>query len=588
MALDGAFLSCIRQELLRLIGSRIDKIYQPSRDSLVLSFRTKGGAQRVLLSASADSARVGITQTAPENPAQPPMFCMLLRKHLSGGKLEDIEQDGLERILRFRIRCNNELGDSVLLTLVCEIMGRFSNVILVSEHGRIIDSLRRVDEELSRIRLVLPGTEYTAPPREDRICLTDTDDAHIRAALGTCSSVSLSKAAIRLFEGISPIVAREWEFYTGRGEPVTLPLDDAQMTRLLFAVHTTQEVLADPQKRCYMTLRTKEGQLKDFSFQPIFQYGALMIRSEYGSACEALDAFFAQRDHFARLRQRSNDLFRVLANTSERIGRRLANQRQELLDCDTMETDRRRGDLLSANLYRLSRGDSEAVVEDFYEADAPTVRIPMDVRLTPAQNAQSYYKKYQKACSAKKKLTGLIASGEQELDYIDSVLEALTRAECESDLAQLRQELTEQGYLRQSRKDSGKPPKPMAPLHFCSDDGYDIFVGRNNRQNDQLTLKSAEKLDIWLHTQLVHGAHVIIRTYGETPPDRTVEQACMLAAYYSKGRESAQVKVDYCLAKNVRKPAGARPGMVIYTDYRTAFVTPDAELTERLRVSDER
>ncbi|MCR5305621.1 MAG: NFACT family protein, partial [Oscillospiraceae bacterium] len=346
MALDGAFLHCIKEELEPLIGSRIDKIHQPSRDTLVISFRTKGGASRVLFSASADASRVHITQTAPENPAQPPMFCMLLRKHLSGGRLEAIEQDGLERILRFSVRANNELGDSVVLTLVAEIMGRFSNVILVNEHGRIIDSLRRVDEEISRVRLVLPATEYSAPPRESRICLLDADDGAIQNELEQAPAVSLSKAVIRIFEGISPIVAREWEFYTGHGAPVTLPLSETQTARFLFAVHRTADALKSPQERHFTTVRTKEGQLKDFSFLPVHQYGALMVTAEYPSASETLDAFFAQRDHFSRMRQRSNDLFRFLVNTSERIAKRVANQKQELLDCGSMELDRRRGDLL--------------------------------------------------------------------------------------------------------------------------------------------------------------------------------------------------------------------------------------------------
>lgn len=585
MALDGAFLHCIAEELAPLTGTRIDKIYQPGRDELVLSFRGKGWAVRVLFSVSADAARVHITQTSPENPAQPPMFCMLLRKHLSGGKLEAVEQDGLERILRLKIRANNEMGDSVLLTLVCEIMGRFSNVILVNENGRIVDSLRRVDEDISRVRLVLPAMEYAAPPRESRICLLNCTDSEITERIQQCPGGSLPKAVIRLFEGISPIVAREWEFYTGRGDAVSVPLAEPQLSRFLFAVHQTQALLRDASKRCYTSVRTKEGQLKDFSFMRIAQYGAFMVTAESESASALLDAFYAQRDRFTRMRQRANDLFRLLANTSERIAKRVANQKQELIACDNMETERRCGDLISANLYRIQRGDSAAVVEDFYQESCPTVSIPLDVRLTPAQNAQAYYKKYRKACTAKKKLTELIAAGESEQQYIDSVFDALTRAECESDLAQLRQELTEQGYLRMNRK-AGKPPKPMQPFRFRSSDGLDIYVGRNNKQNDWLTLKFAEKSDIWLHTQLVHGAHVILVTNGMTPPDRSLEEAAMLAAYHSKGRESAQVKVDYCPAKFVKKPAGARPGMVIYTNYQTAFVTPDAALCEQLRVNE--
>lgn len=582
MALDGAYLHCIRAELAELIGSRIDKIHQPARDTLMLSFRTKGGAKRVLFSISADAARVHITETVPENPPQPPMFCMLLRKHLSGGKLEAVEQDGLERILLFRIRCNNELGDSVLLTLVCEIMGRCSNVILVNEHGRVIDSLRRVDEDISRVRLVLPATEYCAPPREARLNFLAADDGEILRTLAGCPPMTLQKAAIRLFEGVSPVVAREWEFYTGRGEPLTLPLTEEQTARFLFAIHAAKNAVLTGEGRTYTTLRTKEGRLKDFSYRHIAQYGALMVTAEYPSASALLDAFYAKRDHEARMHQRANDLFRFLANTSDRIAKRVANQKEELLACEDMETDRRRGDLLSANLYRMTNGDSFAVLEDFYEADAPQVTIPLDVRLTPAQNAQVYYKRYRKACAAKKKLTELIAAGESEQRYIDSVFDALARAECESDLEQLRLELIGQGYLRE-RKRAQKPQKALAPMHFVSSDGLDIYVGRHNRQNDELTLKIAEKRDIWLHTQQVHGSHVILCTNGDAPPDRSLEEAAMLAAYYSRGRESAQVGVDYCAVRFVKKPAGARPGMVIYTNYQTAYVTPQAELAERLR-----
>lgn len=581
MALDGAFLHCIREELLTLVGSRIEKIHQPARDLLILCFRGKMGAVRVLCSASANAARIHITEQTIENPPQPPMFCMLMRKHLGGGKLENVRQDGLERILMLDFRCTNELGDSVVLTLVCEMMGRCSNLILLNETGRIIDSIRRVDEDISRVRLVLPGMEYSTPPREERLCFLRDEAQTIRETLADAPPAPLSKALIRHFEGISPIIAREWEFFAGRGEPLTLPLNDEQTDRLLFVIGQSCEMIAQRQCR-FTTVRTKDGLLKDFAFRHIEQYGSLMITAEYPTASAALDVFFSQRDHAARMRQRANDLFRFLVSATERIQKRLALQREELLACDTMETDRRRGDLLSANLYRLQRGDAVAVVEDFYEEDAPTVRIPLDVRMTPAQNAQLYYKKYQKACTAKKMLTTRIAAGEQELAYIDSVFDALTRAECESDLAQIRLELTEQGYLKENRK-GAKPPKALPPLAFRSSDGYEILVGRNNHQNDRLTLKTAEKTDIWFHTQLVHGAHVIVLTRGETPPDRTLEEAAMLAAYHSRGRDSAQVAVDYCPAKFVKKPAGGRPGMVIYTNYQTAFVTPDAELCERLR-----
>ena len=419
-------------------------------------------------------------------------------------------------------------------------------------------------------------------PRSERLNFLTASPEALRSALAGLSPDRLAKSMIGLLEGVSPILTREWAFYATRGaEPVQASLSEEQLDRLLFILAQSRDQLLSG--GCtFCIVRNKEGLLKDFSFVRISQYGGLMVTKELASACETLDEFYAQRDSMARLHQRANDLFHLLVNTSERITKRLANQREELLECNEKEEHKCRGDLLSANLYQLQKGDRVARVQNFYEPDAPMVEISLDERLSPAQNAQRYYARYRKASTAEKKLAEQIASGEQELAYIDSVFDALTRAESEADIAELRLELAEQGYLR-ANKLKGKPPKAAPPLQFYSSEGFSIMVGRNNKQNVRLTLKQAENQDIWLHTHNITGSHVIIVTQGETPPDRTILEAAMLAAYHSKGRASSQVPVDYCAARYVKKPAGAKPGMVIFTNNQTVYVTPDEALTERCR-----
>lgn len=582
MALDGAFLYAVKNELQTLIGGRVDKVYQPSREEIIISIRTVKGAFRLLISASASSARVHITETQVDNPMTPPMFCMLLRKHLGGGKLAEIRQDGLERILFLDFNCTNELGDPVTITLACEIMGKYSNLIAINNDGRIIDSIKRVDEDMSRERLVLPGIKYEMPPRDERISFVHSSEDEIRAALDCMKPAELSKGLIGVFEGISPVLAREWTYYAARGNEVrTDELDSNIKDRLVFAIMQSKEALISG-KCCYTAVMTKEGLLKDFSFIRLSQYGALMITKELESASGLLDYFYAQRDRAARLKQRANDLFRLLVNTSERISKRIANQRDELKECDKKNEMKLMGDLLSANIYRISKGDSAVKLENFYDENCPEIEIKLDSRLTPAQNAQKYYSVYRKSVTAEKKLAEQIALGEEELQYIDSVFDALTRADSENEVNELRLELAEQGYIRAVRL-KGKPPKSQPPIEYLSSDGYTIFAGRNNKQNDKLTLKTAAKTDIWLHTHNIAGSHVIIVTDGTTPPDKTIEEAAIIAAVNSKAKDSAQVPVDYCLDKFVKKPAGAKPGMVIFTNNKTAYVNPDAQLAERLR-----
>ena len=583
MALDGAFLYAVKNELQPLVGGRIEKIHQPSREEAVISIRTRSGSKKLYISANAGSARVHVTEKSVDNPQTPPMFCMLLRKRLGSGKLIAVRQDGLERILFLDFECVNELGDVVTVTLACEIMGRCSNLIVIDHEGRVIDSIKRVDEEMSRERMVLPGMKYTLPPRDDRLNFLTAEPDEITARLREVQPAELSKALIRVFEGISPVLAREWTFFAGRGAELRSDtVDGDRLDRLLFAIKSAKQKLTEGEC-CFCVAADRDGMLKDFSFVRLSQYGTLMLTKELGSASELLDYFYYERDRATRTKQRANDLFKLLVNLTERTSRRISAQQQELAACAEKDRFKLWGDLISANIYRIQKGDSSAEVENFYEEGCPTVSIELDIRKTPAQNAQRYYSEYKKCVTAEEKLARQIEKGEEELAYLDSVFDALTRAESENDIIQLRLELVQQGYIR-SGGSKAKPPKALPPIEYKSSDGYTILVGRNNCQNDQLTLKFAEKSDIWLHTQTITGSHVIIVTDGETPPDKTIEEAAIIAAVNSKGRNSTLVPVDYCLARYVKKPSGAKPGKVIFTNYKTAFVKPDTELEQSLRV----
>lgn len=583
MALDGAFLYAVKNELTPLIGSRVEKIHQPSREEIIISLRTKQGGKKLYISANAGSARIHITEKNVDNPQTPPMFCMLLRKHLGSGKLIGIRQDGLERILFLDFECINELGDVVTVTLACEIMGRCSNLIIINHEGKVIDSIKRVDEDMSRERIVLPGMRYTLPPRNDRLNFLKAEPAEIISALENTSPAELSKALIRIFEGISPILAREWTFFAGRGVYIDSDkIEPNQLERLLFAVKRTREQLEKGE--CFFSVvKDKEGQLRDFSFIRLTQFGTLMYTKELSSASELLDYFYFERDRAARTKQRANDLFKLLVNLTERTSRRIAAQREELAECADKDYYKLCGDLISANMYRIQKGDSLLIAENFYDESCPEIEIKLDVRKTPSQNAQKYYGEYKKSVTAEEKLAVQIEKGEEELQYLDSVFDSLTRAVSENDIIQLRLELREQGYIK-SGSSKVKPPKALPPIEYKSSDGFTVLVGRNNHQNDQLSLKFAEKSDIWLHTQGITGSHVLIVTDGETPPDRTIEEAAVIAAVNSRGRNSTLVPVDYCLAKFVKKPSGAKPGKVIFTNYQTAFVKPDTELEQQLRV----
>lgn len=580
MAFDGAYLHAVKQEIEPLIGARADKIHQPSKDEIILHLRSREGTAKLLINISGDSARVHLTNVSIENPAAPPMFCMLLRKHLGGGRLTGVRQDGLERILFLDFACVNELGDAVQLTLACEVMGRYSNCILVGENG-IIDGLKR-NADVTRERVLLPGFPYEMPHRRGQLNFLEAEDDTILSALLLSQEQRLDKALVSIFEGVSPLLAREWAYYVSKDGIRTEEMTRNYQERLLFAIHRSADMLRSGACEFHI-LSTPEGALKDFCFLRPVQYGALMVVKPMPSASAALDEFYAQRDLRARMKTRANDLFRLIIGRMERVARRIENQRTELASTDKMEQNKLYGDLLSANLYRLEKGDTAAIVENFYEEGTPQVSIPLQTSLTPPQNAQRYYTLYRKAVTAREKLSEQIKQGEAELVYLESVFDVLSRAETENDLLLLRDELAQQGYLR-SRNPKQKPPKEQPPILCRSTDDFDIYIGRNNRQNDVLTLKTAGKNDIWLHTQNIPGSHVILVTEGREPSETALREAAILAAFHSKARDSAQVPVDFTKVRFVKKPNGAKPGMVIFTNQQTLYVKPDETLCRSLEV----
>ena len=586
MALDGAYLSCLREELSQtLVDARIDKIHQPSKEELMLTLRHRGGIERLYISTRANSPRIHFTSVALENPAQPPMFCMLLRKRLTGGRLAAIRQPGLERALYLDWDCINELGDMVRLTLAVEIMGRHSNMILFGPDQVIIDSIKRVDLEMSSVRPVLPGLPYTPPPSmADCLDLSCSRPEDFLRALESGKDEELAKALLRISHGLSPLVCREVAHLTARGQDVRVSqLTDELRQRLMFYLGRVQTALRTGEYRCPYLLTTTDGTPLDFSFMPITQYGLSAVGREMPSFSETLDAFYSQKDAAERMKQYAHDLLRILTNTSERITRKLAHQREELARSSDRETRRIYGDLIHANAHAIPRGVSRVELINYYDPDCQSITVPLDPALSPAQNAQKYYKEYRKAQTAEKILAEQIKQGEGELQYIDTVFDALSRAASFREVAELRQELASQGYMR-LQKGKQKPQAPLGPLEFRSDDGFRILVGRNNVQNDRLTIKTARGSDLWFHTKNIPGSHVIVLTEGKDPPARTLEQAAILAALHSKAADSAQVPVDYTAVRHVKKPTGAKPGMVIYETNQTAYVRPDRLLAERLRV----
>lgn len=585
MALDGAFLRHIKKELEdNIIGAKVDKVYQPNKQEIVLILRTRTGNFKLLMSARANSARIHFTNSIPENPKAPPMLCMLLRKHLYGARISQIRQPSLERVLCLDFDAVNELGDTIQLTLVMEIMGRYSNIIFVDENGKIIDALKRVDAEMSSERLVMPGLTYRLPPPQDKVCLLNNSVGDI---IGRIKSIPgdmlLNKALLKTMQGVSPVVCREIEHLTGHGNDITIKSMDEQLfERLAFFLSRTADTVKNINGKPNIVVNKNRKPI-DFSFLNIEQYGIAAVVKQCGSFSELLDEFYGERDRIERMRARSQDLLRILTNASNRLSRKINIQKAELSHCAERDKLRIYGDLINSNLYNIEKGSSSVKLQNFYDENLKTVEIKLNPALSPSQNAQKYYKEYHKQRTAEKMLTEQINQAQQELQYLETVFEELSRAGIERDLSEIREELMEQGYIRVP-KGKKKNPVSLGPMKFKSTDGFEILVGRNNRQNDRLTMKQAKKHDIWLHTKNIPGSHTIIVTDGKQVSEKAIFEAATLASYNSRGKDSTQVPVDYTEVKNVSKPQGAKPGMVIYVKYKTIFVTPNSDYIEKLKI----
>lgn len=556
MALDGIFLYHLKNEIAQFaIDSRVDKIHQLSKDEIIINLRSRQGSKKLLLSCNADAARIHFTEFPPENPAKPPMFCLLLRKRLAGAWVTDIEQDNLERILKINFSGTDELGDKTNYSLIIEIMGKYSNIIFVGKDGKIIDSMKRVDENKSHIREVLPGVTYVAPPKQDKLNIFTDDIEKIREKIAQ-SRKGMYKAVMEAIKGVSPIICREFEY--------GLTLDEFKKQ----AQNPTPTVVFTDAP-------------KDFAFIDIKQYDNLATINHYDTFSQLLDYFYYERVRLMRIKARSADLFKTVTTLQERAVRKAINRTQELEDCKDKETYKLFGDLIAANMYRLEKGVPYYDLENYYDNNK-IVRIPADIMLTPSQNSQKYYKEYRKKQVAESKLNEFINEANDEANYFESVIDSLSRAETDGEITAIKAELASQGYIKKGN-DKKKEQKSLKPMHFKTRDGFDVYVGRNNIMNDKLTMKTAKNYDTWFHVQSAAGSHVICETSGNQISDGAIHDCAVIAAYFSKARESSNVAVDYTLVKNVRKPNGAKPGFVVYDPYKTEFATPTIDEVESLK-----
>lgn len=574
MPLDAVCLQAVVAELApQITGSRIEKIQQPARDQVVLLLR---GNRRLLLSAGGGQPRLHLTELLRDNPAQPPMFCMLLRKYLSGGIIESIQQAPLERVVTLTVSAADELGERSQFSLILEAVARRANLILADKDGHIIDCLRRIDFEMNPDRQVLPGLFYHLPTPPDKVSpftVTEEEFAALAAAAG--EGAPADQWLVRAVNGLSPLVARELTFRACGSTDAPVTGHTAALWSAFAAWRDTVN-----EKHFIPAMLKRSGVPMDFTYLHVGQYGGAAEEETYTSFSRLLDDFYEKREQAERVKQKGQDLVKTASNGAARLRRKIAAQEQELAESKNRDKWRVYGELITANLYRMERGMSRLTAQNYYDPDCADVDIPLDVRLSPQENAAKYFKKYTKAKTAEKYITAQLEKARVELTYLESVLQELTLAESEQDFNDIRAELTDGGYLR--AKGRKQPQRPSKPREFRSTAGLRILVGRNNRQNDRLTAKDAEKWDIWLHTQRIHGSHVILCTGGAQPDEQSLLEAASLAAYFSQAQDGTKVPVDFTQVKYVKKPAGSPPGFVNYTNYKTILADPSEELVKRL------
>ena len=581
MPMDGVMLGFVARELDSVLrDGRVDRVIQPEKDEIHLLIRAGGANHRLVLSAAASAARAHLSSHAKTGPMEPPMLCMLLRKYLCGGRVLSVRRVAGDRILEMDISNLSELGDPVTRTLIVEIMGRHSNIILRASDGRIIDAARHVGQDISRVRQVMPGLPYAYPPSQGKLDPDTADSASIAAAL-VAAGGKLDKAIGASIAGFSPQAAREAAARMGLdGSSLVADIDVQQTSNALEAYLRAMPALSP----CVVTLDDTDAPTDVFAF-PQAHLSMDHIKT-FDSPSAALDAYFYERDRRDRLNQRSASLAHTLKNHIERCEKKIAIQNEALESAARMEEYRQNGELIQANLYRLQKGEPTAVVENYYSPDCEPVSIPMDVSLSPAQNAQRYFKLYQKARGAKTLAAEQKAKAEQELAYLEQMEDDLRKCTDARGLSELREMLVASGHVRPTAsKVKPRREAPSQPMRFRSSDGIDIEVGKNALQNERLTM-GARGSETWLHAQKMPGSHVLIHTEEDVPED-TLMQAAMLAAYYSKGCRSAQVPIDITLRRYIKKPGGTPAGFVTYTHQRTLYITPSKTEVKKIQLVSE-
>ncbi len=590
VAYDGIAVSNIVYELKeKFTGGRIDKIYQPRNDEIIFSVRSvKEGNFRVLLSANSMNPRIHITDIKKENPVSAPMFCMVLRKHIAGGRILDIRQPDFERIIIIDVESMNEMGDLGVKHIITEFMGKYSNIILTDENGKILDSIKHVTHDRSSVREVLPGGTYEFPPSQNKMDPMKLEFEQFKENARDKSGFTLQALIYKSYTGISPAYASEICFNAGydssdRAEQ----LGEEGIKRLYDSFKKDVEKIKNGQYTPHIVYDA-DGSVTDFFSLTSNQYGD-RERKYFDSFSELLEEFYYKKDEKYHVRQRAHDIRRTVMSNIERCSRKLEIQIKSIKDTENMDYYKLCGELITANIYSIEEKADKFTALNYYEEDMPEIVIKLDPLLTASENANKYFAKYNKAKRTRAAAAEQKKQTEDELSYLESVLTAIDSSEDDSDIREIKAELVSQGYIKAKKQPKGRMQnlKKSKPMHFVSSDGIDIYAGKSNVQNDELTLKFADSDDIWLHTKNIPGSHVIIRCGSETPPDRTIFEAAVIEAGYSKAKDSSKVPVDYTARKYVKKPGGAKPGMVIYERNRTLYVDPDQNLISKLE-KDER
>lgn len=582
MAYDAAMLRFVIHEINeRMTGGKVDKIYQPSKDEAVLVIRCGGEEHRLHINAGS-GARMNLSSIKPENPATPPMFCMMLRKHFQGARFAGAVQLGFERAARLTFDTHDEFGFAAQKHIICELMGRFSNIIVTNADDKIIGVLKSIDFTTSEKRQVLSGMTYELPPKQDKLDPMEIDERAFKSLAAACETDRpAEKFIMSNFAGLSPLIAREIVYRAAGHTDATMGEASRELTEKFFAVI---EAIRNFNGEPYL-LRDHNKIPAEYAFMQIRQYGNEMTVEKLGSYGELIDEYFAERSRNERLHRRAADIFKLLSNAEARIIRKMNLQRDELAACEDGEKYRSYGDLITANIYKLKRGDTECVAQDYMSENLDTVTISLDKRMSPSQNAQFYYKKYNKSKAAKLHLTEQLAAAEEELQYVYTVLDALSRAEGERELSEIRAELYHSGYASRMKNYSEKKRTAPSIAKYETSEGYTVLCGRNNIANDYLTTKLASRSDWWFHVKNQPGSHVVLecRDGEDEPSEKAFTEAAEIAAYNSKARGGVMIPVDYMKVSKVKKPAGAKPGLVVYTTNWTAYVTPDEDRIEKMK-----